>query len=199
MTHDFVKFYAELGLRPDCSLDELKLAYRRRVAQLHPDRRGPGATPIDAHQRLSSLIASYRASLRFHRQYGRLPGSHRSRAPYPDTFQRRLVQTAPMPPAVSDDNALPLVRAVVIAIVLIAGLWLLQIAWDRLESGGGQSFSGAPSGFVPCLAGSDAPPPAAASDRLAESRAPRTQPALADTPVRTPVPSTAENPNCVDL
>ncbi len=199
MTHDFVKLYAELGLRPDCSLDQLKLAYRRRVAELHPDRRGPDTIPIDAHQRLSSLIATYRASLRFHRQYGRLPGSHHSRAPYPDRLGKRLPQTATMPAASNDSNAIPLVRAVGIAIVLIAGLWLLQMAWDRSESGGEQSFSAVPAGFVPPVVSSDAPPPTAESDRLSESGALLSQPDKTDVPARAQTPPSIENPSCVEM
>ncbi|HUH91443.1 MAG TPA: J domain-containing protein [Lysobacter sp.] len=196
MAHDFVKLYAELGLQPDCSLDELKLAYRRRVAELHPDRLGPDAISVDTHQRLSNLIASYRASLRFHRQYGRLPGCNHSRVPYADTLQKRLAQTAsmPSPTPTGDDPALPLARAIVIAIVLIAGLLLLQMAWDRQESGGGHGFSGAPSGFVPCLAGADPDPSATASDRLDEPQTEGTQADAADT-----APSPARTPGCVDL
>ncbi|HEU4773624.1 MAG TPA: J domain-containing protein [Lysobacter sp.] len=198
MAHDFVKLYAELGLQPDCSLDELKLAYRRRVAELHPDRLGPDAISADSHQRLSNLIASYRASLRFHRQYGRLPGCNHSRVPYAGTRRKRLAQTAsmPSPDLANDDPALPLARAVVIAIVLIAGLLLLQMAWDRQESGGGQGFSGAPSGYVPCLAGADPDLSATASDRVAEPRTERTQADTADAPAAR---STARTPGCVDL
>jgi hypothetical protein len=198
MAHDFVRLYAELGLQPGCSLEEFKLAYRRRVAELHPDRLGPDAISVDTHQRLSNLIASYRASLRFHRQYGRLPGCNHSRAPYAGTRQKRLMQMASMPSSdpTSDGQALPLLRAVVIAIVLIAGLLLLQMAWDRQESGGGQGFSGAPSGYVPCLAGADPGLSAAASDRLAEPRTGRTQADAANTPTG---PSTAKTPGCVDL
>lgn len=198
MAHDFVKLYAELGLQPDCSLDELKLAYRRRVAELHPDRLGPDAISVDSHQRLSNLIASYRASLRFHRQYGRLPGCNHSRVPYAGTRRKRLAQTASMPsPALaSDDPGLPLARAVVIAIVLIAGLLLLQMAWDRQESGGGHGFSGAPSGLLPCLAGADPDLSATASDRVAEPRTERTHTDAADAPA---APSTARTPGCVDL
>lgn len=74
---DFLAFYEQLGLRPDCSADELRAAYRRRVAELHPDRRA-GATPRDAAQ-LQELTATYAAASLFLRRHGRLPGAAHAR------------------------------------------------------------------------------------------------------------------------
>ena len=67
---DFIVLYRELGIDPDCSVDDLRLAYRRRVADLHPDR--AGASGEDA---LKSLNLRYAAALDFHRHYDRLPGA----------------------------------------------------------------------------------------------------------------------------
>jgi len=67
---DFFALFEELGVPPNCSLDEFKLAFRRRVAQLHPDRNGDAAEAA----RLQNLIAAYDAARQFHRQHGRLPG-----------------------------------------------------------------------------------------------------------------------------
>lgn len=67
---DFIALYRELGIEPTCSIDRLRLAYRRRVAGLHPDRGGdPG------QDELKSLNLRYAAALEFHRHYGRLPGA----------------------------------------------------------------------------------------------------------------------------
>ncbi|TYT23597.1 J domain-containing protein [Luteimonas viscosa] len=67
---DFIALYSELGIEPDCSLDGLRMAYRRRVADLHPDRAGDSG-----EDELKALNLQYAAALEFHRHYGRLPGA----------------------------------------------------------------------------------------------------------------------------
>src|SRR3546814_7448909 len=67
-------------LGPDCSVDGLRLAYRRRVADLHPDRGGDSD-----EDELKSLNQRYAAALDFHRHYGRLPGA----PPAPSAQRRR--------------------------------------------------------------------------------------------------------------
>lgn len=76
---DFIGLYRELGLEPDCSVDAFRLAYRRRVADLHPDR--AGASGEDG---LKTLNLRYAAALEFHRHYGRLPGA----TPLPSPLRR---------------------------------------------------------------------------------------------------------------
>jgi hypothetical protein len=78
---DFLVLFQELGLPANCTLDELKLAFRRRVSQLHPDR--AIGHVADAESRLQRLTAMYDAALDFHRRYGRMPGNsmHGSRRP----------------------------------------------------------------------------------------------------------------------
>lgn len=72
---DFMVLYRELGIEPDCSMDGLRMAYRRRVADLHPDRGGDvGGDELKALNRL------YAAAIDFHRHHGRLPGAA-ARAP----------------------------------------------------------------------------------------------------------------------
>jgi len=70
---DFLVLYEELGLTPGTSdLDVFKQAYRRRVAQLHPDRQSAGHADTDRLQRLTQL---YGAALAFEQRYGRLPAA----------------------------------------------------------------------------------------------------------------------------
>jgi hypothetical protein len=76
MNQDFAHLYRQLGLRPNCSLDEFKQAYRRTVARLHPDRVGAeGMSAAMAQLPLPDLMALYARALRFHRAHGRLPGA----------------------------------------------------------------------------------------------------------------------------
>ena len=73
---DFQRLYHEFGLEPQASIDDLKLAYRRRVSALHPDRMD--TDPISKHlagEHLTRLTTLYNAALRFHQQHGRLPGA----------------------------------------------------------------------------------------------------------------------------
>lgn len=69
---DFARLYAELGVSPPCTLEAFKRAYRRRVAELHPDR--PATAPRDPAT-LIALNVGYAAVLDFHRTHGRLPGT----------------------------------------------------------------------------------------------------------------------------
>ena len=72
---DFLVLYKILGLNADCELDEFKLAYRRRVAVLHPDRRVDGMNKGIAAERLQQLMTLYASAIAFQRQHGRLPGA----------------------------------------------------------------------------------------------------------------------------
>ena len=80
MKRDFTQLYSQLGLRPDCTLDEFKRAYRRRIAALHPDKGHTLDTP-ETHALLPDLIKLYATATRFHRRHGRLPGARPSLAP----------------------------------------------------------------------------------------------------------------------
>lgn len=75
MEPDFSLLHSELDLRPDCSLEEFKCAYRRRIIELHPDRKGGEPPSPDAQAALPALISTYVAVNRFHRRYGRMPGA----------------------------------------------------------------------------------------------------------------------------
>lgn len=72
---DFIALYQELGLTPGtCSVSEFKLAYRRRMQQLHPDR-NPDHADDSEPESLRDLITVYRAAIAFERRFGRLPGA----------------------------------------------------------------------------------------------------------------------------
>ena len=73
---DFVALYDELGLDTECSMADFKQAYRRRVAQLHPDH-PDNSSDISRLQRLNRL---YAAAIEFQHAHGRLPGAIRATA-----------------------------------------------------------------------------------------------------------------------
>jgi hypothetical protein len=67
----FPVLHEELGLSPGISdLDAFKQTYRRRVAQLHPDRKVFGHADTD---RLQPLPRLYGAALAFECRYSRPP------------------------------------------------------------------------------------------------------------------------------
>jgi hypothetical protein len=71
---DFLDLYNQLDLQPGCDLAELKQAYRRRLAILHPDRQVGPESAAHAPAELQRLTALYGAAIEFHRQHDRLPG-----------------------------------------------------------------------------------------------------------------------------
>jgi hypothetical protein len=82
MKPDLTALYSELGLRPDCSLAELQLAYRRRISELQSKRMAGSSPSAENLAALRDLLSLYTTASRFHRRYGRLPGAppQRSRA-----------------------------------------------------------------------------------------------------------------------
>lgn len=104
MSHqtDFIDLYRELGIQLDCSMDEFQLAYRRRVADLHPDRAG-----ASGEEALKSLNLRYAAAFDFHRHYGRLPGA--APAPAPGVQPKSLEPLGPLnsPQQYGMEDALP--------------------------------------------------------------------------------------------
>jgi hypothetical protein len=72
---DFIDLYRKLRLEADCTLAEFKQAYRRHVAQWHPDRRRGTRADALAAARLQRLTAQYSAAMDFHKRHGRLPGA----------------------------------------------------------------------------------------------------------------------------
>jgi hypothetical protein len=118
---DFIALFQELGLSAGCRLDEFKLAFRRRVAQLHPDRK-TGIGRNDDESRLQRLIAMHDAAMDFHRRHGRLPG-----------VQTQARQPS-APPARAADAATSR-RPSNSTFLAIAALILLLLAWALIEVG----------------------------------------------------------------
>jgi hypothetical protein len=138
---DFLALFQELGLPANCTLDELKLAFRRRVSQLHPDRAIGRAA--DSESRLQRLTAMYNAALDFHRRYGRMPGNTAHATPAPPSRIRRPApasSSANAPEAAPEPRRSHAVFAIVVVIVaLVLFAWLLgessdQEATDAIET-----------------------------------------------------------------
>ena len=123
---DFLTLFQELGLPANCTLDELKLAFRRRVSQLHPDR---AAGQIgDAESRLQRLTAMYNAALDFHRRYGRMPGNSMKATPPRGVTTRPHAPNAPRASAATRDAPAPPRSQT--GLMLLGGLLALAlIAW----------------------------------------------------------------------
>ena len=135
---DFLQLYQQLGLRPDSSIEELKLAYRRRVADLHPDRprNANGANPEVAGERLRQLTALYGSATAFHRRHGRLPGAGIAARPMP----------SPAPPAPVASGGRPWRGRILVLIlaglgVLAGAVWWWADAADDGDSGAGYDVS----------------------------------------------------------
>lgn len=136
MEPDFSLLFSELNLPADCSLEQFKCAYRRRVAELHPDRKGSGPPSPEAQTVLPALISTYMAVNRFHHRYGRMPGASSrlcaGNPPRPAQLAARTtspsMHTPPAdPPARPDRPTVPLV-------IFFIALFLLLASWDWLTS-----------------------------------------------------------------
>ncbi len=80
---DFAALYRELGIDATCSLADLRGAWRRRVAKLHPDQGGSA----EDTGRLQQLNQRYDAALDFHARYGRMPGAVTSGRPVDESVE----------------------------------------------------------------------------------------------------------------
>ncbi|MET0330182.1 MAG: J domain-containing protein [Dyella sp.] len=120
---DFLDLYQKLELHPDCGLLEFKRAYRRYVAQLHPDRLAASQCDSngDGAARLQQLMSQYAAAMDFQRRHGRLPGASGSRASaVKPVHQPRYVETWP---AVMPRRSHTRLLAVLVIIIIGGVLW----------------------------------------------------------------------------
>lgn len=122
---DFLMLYKELRLRPGCAPEEFRHAYRRRVAELHPDR-VPLNLDADAATRLQNLTAMYAAAMEFQKRHGRLPGeaaTYRPEAASPRTPE--MLQPAPSQPAEAPMSRRALVLTVLLIVAALIVGWIL--------------------------------------------------------------------------
>ena len=134
---DFLLLYKILGLKADCELDQFKLAYRRRVAVLHPDRRLDGSNLEVTAERLQQLMTLYAHAMAFQRQHGRLPGAiaaSRSLTPGNSAYSKNPDAVATSTDQLQPDKAKGLSkrsRRWLLALACGAIIWLL---WPREQA-----------------------------------------------------------------
>jgi curved DNA-binding protein CbpA len=132
MTPDFSLVYSQLDLPPDCSLEEFRSAYMRRIAELHPDRRGSEPASAEAQATLRELVSTYVAVTRFHRRYGRMPGAS-PRSSGNHAFNPMMTAMRPalqIPIASSNEVAEKPSKATARLVVIIVVLGLLLAFWE---------------------------------------------------------------------
>lgn len=136
MTADFSLVYSQLDLPPDCSLEEFRSAYMRRIAELHPDRRGSEPASLEAQATLRELVSTYVAVTRFHRRYGRMPGaSPRTSGNHAYNAMNNPMMTAmrpalQMPIANTHEHVEKSSKATTRLVVIIVVLGLLLALWE---------------------------------------------------------------------
>jgi len=136
MSQDFSLLYMQLDLHPDCSLEELKRAYRVRVSELHPDRHLDRPVTDESNNALNELTALYSGAIRFHRIHGRLPGST-PRVVAPASRAAHEPQHTPSPspssrgPARADRAAPSATPRIAVLSVLVLVVVMVVLHWSE--------------------------------------------------------------------
>jgi hypothetical protein len=126
MKPDLTTLYSELGLQPNCSLEEFQLVCRRRIWELQPNRLGAAASP-ESSAELRDMIGLYTTATRFHRRYGRLPGAAPRLSQVAGTALRggrARVRVEHVPPQ-TESRSPPSSAALILAVALLVLLFML--------------------------------------------------------------------------
>lgn len=99
MQAEFEQLYTLLHLNPDCTLEEFQHAYRRAIAELHPDRWQADARTAEQQSQLRELISLHSLATRFYVRHGRLPGARPSHLALriPAKLQAPVIDEQPSP------------------------------------------------------------------------------------------------------
>ena len=126
---DFFDMYANLGVEPDCDLEQFKLAYRRCVASMHPDRSGNVQNARIA-ERLRRTTQQYGKAMAFHRQHGRLPGARPAarRTDHTQDAQDHLV--TPVAVHAPVHTPVPAPHRSNRTLIVLGGVVLLALVWQ---------------------------------------------------------------------
>jgi len=88
MPDAYTQSYETLGLRPEAGWKELKLAYRRRVREWHPDRfQGDDQRKKRADEKTKAINSAYKELSDYYRRHGALPLQMRRTAPTPPRYE----------------------------------------------------------------------------------------------------------------
>lgn len=120
---DFDALYSDLGVTAQCVMSVFKQRYRRRVAQLHPDRSGSARNP----ETLKLLNQRYSAALAFHRRYGCFPGA------VDDSDAARPVCTAVAGTPVIEQRPAVRIRALLALFAATALVIWIEVSWTTPE------------------------------------------------------------------
>jgi hypothetical protein len=123
---DFADDYALLGAPASCTLEQLRLHYRRAVREVHPDLHPALADDVDAQQRLRALNAAMARLEEHHQQSGRLP-LEPLRQVAPATLQPSLHAAAVASGAARDNGSLRAggIKWLLVSAAFALGIWAL--------------------------------------------------------------------------
>lgn len=135
---DFAALYRELGIDATCSLAELRGAWRRRVAILHPDQGGSA----EDTGRLQQLNQRYDAAIDFHARYGRMPGAVASGRPVDEAVESSPRDAWRRTDAAANENPAAGFGRIPRYFVAIALLVVAVLGW-RIATGRGETIDSA--------------------------------------------------------
>lgn len=180
MGDPFLQYYQTLGIKPGCSPDQLKDAYRKLVKKWHPDRytnQHDADTRAAAERRMREINRAFRSLSDYHRRNGHLPSAGDAKFKSEEPVARPFRQSSGHFEAESEnDRRQPAPKSARIRplyfILFGAALGLVWAAWNAYqrqdgardgeapteasESAAGTSNSAAPTVAMPATPQNDA-------------------------------------------